>query len=399
MTKRTIHRYTAQIAKTALIALPLALLSACQQSDTPEPQPKPQDQVPLQLTSGISTTITRAYDATWENNDKIGVFTVAAGGTTASDITTSGNYPDANIPYQITIDATHNDNSGATYATGSVASSDYNASNQTPKDFAPLTTEGSKTIYLPLDGSNVDVYAYYPFTSTTTPTTITDPGVTISSDQQTLTVNLETTQTADGQITYDLMHAFALSSSSPINIDHASAQLLFKHCLTKVLIVVKAGTGYSGDTDLANTSVTLKSLPNAATFLPLTQTLNVKNSVSNIIPYKLTEATTDHDDYTKKEDGMYIYRALVLPNTADGSTFIVNGNNASDYTRQIEITVGSTNTATYTYTINPTAYPFKAGEEIKFDIELLATGITITAAIRPWSEHSEVPEATLYETE
>lgn len=375
MTKRTLHRCASLMATVALLAQPVAIFTACQQDDEPEPQHR-NVRVPLSLTSGIATAVTRAFDVTWEANDKIGVFTVVAGQTDASKITYSGSYADANIPYQLTL-GTNEDGVTYTPASGETSAS------YSYKGFIPLTGTDSKTIYLPLDGSNVDVYAYYPYDA--------------DASAAGKTITLETNQTLAGQKARDLMMAKALTSTNPINIDHSSAPLLFQHCLTKVLIVVKVGTGYN-TTDLeGHTSVKIKGTPIQASYAPLTQTLSVTAGNSDIVPCQLVSGDPD---YTKRGDGLYIYRALVMPNTvASGSSLTVSGNPAASATRQIEFTISDGATATYSYTIDPTLYPFVAGDEIKFTISLLATGVTITAAITPWSELSTVPDAPLEEVQ
>ena len=342
----------------ALAAMLLATLTACQHDKLIErEQPTPTAlQVPLRLTSGILSTVTRAYDSSWEANDEIGVFTVKAGTT---DVTRSGTYEDANIRYRLS-------GSAGNTATGSAGSYTY-----TYQGFVPVdkVTNGSqeedKKIYLPIDGSNVDVYAYYPY----------DNAATASGKS----ITLETSQTLAGQKGYDLMSAKADKCSDgtyPINLDHTTTQLLFRHELSKVLIKIKVGTGYT-ETDLAHVAVELQDQATTATFHPLTRTLDIDGATSTIVPYKLL---TGDPDYSKLGDSYYIYRALVMPTTsASGS---------------INITVGSETTASFSYNF-PQALP--AGYETVFTLTLQATGMIVTAAITPWSESSSVPETPLYE--
>lgn len=357
MNNRTLHRFSASLVRPLILVLPVALFVACQQGDADSAETQEQ-QVPLRLTSGISTLVTRAYDATWEDGNEIGVFTVTAGSTEASAITKSGTYEDANIAYKIA--------TGGNTKTGE----DY-----TYMAFSP--SDAAKTIYLPFDGSKVDVYAYYPYD---------DEASAAGKD-----ITLETNQTLAGQKTYDLLAATAKN----IDIDRPSAQLLFQHCLTKVLIVIKAGTGYAASDIDGHTAVKLTGTPTSATYLPLTQTLNIGSGTADIIPYQLQ---TGDPDLSKKGDGVLIYRALVMPNAAaDGSIITVSGNAASTVTRQIKLTIGTGTTAEYTYTIEPTPYPFIAGQELKFTLTLHPTDVEITAAITPWDEHSTIPETPLYE--
>ena len=347
------------IAALATLLL-AAMLTACEHGELIMPEPTTASkQVPLQLTSGISSTVTRAYDSSWETGDEIGVFTVKAGSTNANDVTRSGTYEDANIRYSLT-------GTAGNTASGSAGSYTYTYQAFSAVDKVTIgSQEEDKKIYLPIDGSNVDVYAYYPYDNTATASA--------------KTITLDTDQTLAGQKTDDLMSAKADKCSdgtNPIDLDHTSTQLLFRHELSKVLIKVKAGKGYS-NADLANVAVELQGQATTATFHPLTRTLDVGEATGTITPYKLL---SDDADYSKLGDSYYIYRALVMPTTTASGSVI--------------ITVGSTTTASFSYSF-PQALP--AGYETVFTLTLQATGMIVTAAITPWSESSSVPETPLYE--
>ena len=102
------------------VALATLLLTACQND---EETMQTDARVALQVTSGIQT---RAYDATWEANDEIGIF-----GFTQGDAPTQAH---TNVRYVTT------------------------GGNGT------FTPDGT-TIYLPVDGSSLDFVAYYPHTT------------------------------------------------------------------------------------------------------------------------------------------------------------------------------------------------------------------------------------------
>lgn len=337
------------------------LLTACDTKDFGDIDSPAQDKkVPLQLVSGITTTVTRAYDSSWETGDKIGVYTVKAGSTASSGVTRSGTYEDSNIAYVLSGTAGNTATATATPGTYTYVYQGFTAADDLPG----TDPAEKKQIYLPIDGSNVDVCAYYPYDNTATSSAVS--------------VTLPTVQTLANQKTSDLMAAKALSATSPINIDNTSAQLLFQHMLSKVIIRVMVGTGYS-DSDLANLSVKLAGQATSAEFNPLTLALSNITGNNEITPLLLTEGDAD---YSKKSTSYAIYRALVMPTTtASGS---------------IVITVGtSPNTANYSYTITQT---FAAGSETVYTLRLMPTGVVVTAAITPWSEHSNVPESPLYES-
>lgn len=341
------------------------LLTACDTKDFGDIDSPAQDKkVPLQLVSGITTTVTRAYDSSWETGDKIGVYTVKAGSTASSDVTRSGTYEDSNIAYVLSGTAGNTATATATPGTYTYVYQGFTAADDLPGT-GPVE---KKQIYLPIDGSNVDVCAYYPYDNTATSSAVS--------------VTLPTAQDLANQKTCDLMAAKALSATSAINIDHTSAQLLFQHMLSKVIIRVMVGTGYSA-TDLTNLDVKIAGQATSAEFNPLTQALSNITGNNEITPLLLTEGDAD---WSKKSDAngdaYAIYRALVMPTaTASGS---------------IVITVGtSPNTANYSYTLTQT---LGAGTETVYTLRLMPTGIVVTAAITPWSEHSNVPESPLYES-
>lgn len=331
--------------------------------DSPLPQ---RDRVPLQLTSGISTTrgITRAHDTSWDDNNEIGVFTTVAGSGSSSEnpyqITNSGSQADSNIKYVI--------------ATGG---NTYDGTKEEPQryDYKGFTASDG-AIYLPADGSDVDVYAYYPWTS----------GVSASSP---LSCTIPTDQTLENQKAADVLMAKALSSESVIDIDHTTAKLLFHHILSKVIIKVIAGVGYSAADLSGRTSVKIQGQPITANFEPLTQKLTITdaNRTSEITP--VGPLTSTESDYAS--DAVCTFRALLLP--TDDTT-----NPVSDSDRKIEFTIGSgTNTSTYYYDMATNNIAFESGKVTVFTITLNATGVTITAAISEWSEATIAPETALYE--
>lgn len=352
-----------------------AILVACDTKELTVPEgPLPaRDKVPLQLTSGISSTrgITRAYDTMWEANDLIGVFTTVAGSTT---ITKSGSQDDANISYKI-------------------STTEQTLVGSTP-EYKPFTpTDDASQIYLPADGSDVDVYAYYPWkdgVTASSPLNITIPGV-------------SSAQTLSEQKAVDVLMAKALTDLSdsenpkPIDIDHTTAQLLFHHCLSKVLIKVMVGTGYSVDDLKDRIDVKITGQPINATFQPVGQSFAITTLPENftdIIPYEVPkpEGVEQVPDYDP--DVLYTYRAILLPNGT--------GNPADAEGRKIEFTVGkkeeNASKITYTYDLkNDLTEPlaFNAGQVTTITLTINATGLTVDAAIKPWTTSNINPNDSL----
>ena len=360
-----------------------AVLVACDAKEmvTPDGPVPVRDKVPLRLSSGIILDVpqanTRAFDTFWDDNDSIGVFTTVAGSGSDNEhpyvITKSGAQDDANIRYFI-----------ATKANTYVYDNEHDEYIIEHKAFAPYS-ENSQ-IYLPADGSNVDVYAYYPWKS----------GVTAS---EPLNVTIPTSQTLAGQKAVDVMKAKVLTDLTdpndpkPINIDNTTASLLFSHVLSKVIVMIKAGTGYS-DADLQGdkvSSVQLLGQPTAATFDPLSQDLiipeNPTTSTITMLELGLTANGTATDPdfvaYDTTNRILHTYRAIILPNTTNNPV-------TSGTERQIRFNVGET------YYLFDITQEFEPGQQTVYTITLAATGITVEAAISDWTSQAITPSTPLY---
>lgn len=353
-----------------LLLISAAMLLACDGKESAGPEPTPaRDKVPLQIVSGIGST-TRAFDSSWESTDAIGVFTTVAGSNNPYVVTMSGAYNDENIKYVF------NGTAGNTQ-TGGNATDGYT---YTYQGFTPAAA--SSQIFLPADGSDVDVYAYSPWTN----------GVKASSP---LAISIPTSQTLDNQKATDVLKAsLASTESAPIDIDHYTVQLLFRHVLSKVIVKLKAGTGYN-ESDLSDlTEVKFAGQPVSATFAPITQALTITDANQDVVAYQLQSGDPD---FSSETGVIHTYRALLLPNDET--------NLFTKTTRKIVFTVGSgSNTITYYYDLynsnNPTSgspIVFGSGQVTTFTITLQATGVSITAAITDWTEVTSVPETPLYE--
>lgn len=330
------------------------MLSACDQKEYDEGSTDVGRKVALRLGSGISASITRAYDTTWDAGDAIGVFTTKAGTTS---VTKSGSQNDENIGYYTTQEA-----------------QTYNGDSYNYRLFVPVSP--GVEIYLPADGSAVDVYAYSPRNNSVT---ASNP----------LSISVPTTQTSALQKGVDVMKAKVASSvSAPVDIDHPEQQLLFEHVMTKVLVYVMAGTGY-GDDDLSGdkvSSVQLLGQPTSGSFAPISQELSITSGSSTITMEEITDSY-DPDyvtSYTIPETSvtknvLHVYRAIIFPNN-DSTNPTTSGTE-----RQIKFNVGATN---YTYDITQT---FSPGSQTVFAMRLSATGLEVNAAIQDWTHETITP--------
>ena len=275
------------------LALAALLMTACQNdNETMQTDAR----VALQVTSGIQT---RAHDATWEAGDEIGIF----GFPTDADQTEWSNVP---------------------YATAGGDGS-----------FAPVASP----IYLPVNGSDVDFVAYYPYTGTLTDGVYT-VDVTDQSDQSAIDLIASGTQTAD-----------RINPEVVFN---------FEHKLSKLYITFKAGDGMT-DTELAGMTVQLTGQQPKATY-DVTQPDGTVN-VGTDNPVTLTLNTAA--DGTSAE-------GIVLPsNNYDSMVLhLVLANNAGFFNWNL---------------YESEAESFEAGKKYVYAITVNSTRLDVTASITDWT--------------
>ena len=251
------------------VALAALLLTACQND---EETMQTDARVALQVTSGIQT---RAYDATWEANDPIGIF-----GYTQTETPMEWSN---NIQYvTVTGDGT----------------------------FAPA--QGEVPIYLPIDGTAVDFVAYYPYTKT-----LANGVYTVDVTDQSIQKNI------------DLM---AASKQTTDRISHAVA-FNFEHKLSKIYLTFKAGEDMT-IADLAGMTVQLTGQQTQATFDVTQPESEVSVTADNPITLNLKTSTdgTSAEGIVLPSDnysGMTLH--LVLANNAGYFNWDLNGSEAEKF--------------------------------------------------------------------
>lgn len=320
-----------QIAKLSIVLTAVFLTASCCSDEPTVPSFPTEQRVPLQLSSVISG-LTRASGTAWESTDQIGVFTTLHDAQTA---TQHGTAYDANVLY--VIDAT---------ADG------YNTATEGSLDNAKAFTPSSSPIYLPADGSSVDVYAYHPYVST-----ITENGV----------IAVSVVTASQSLATVDLMTAKTASTVNPINALNPSAALLFSHRLSKVTVNVTNGTGYAASEITNHVSINITGTPNTANYNLYTGTFSsFDTGKADITLQKQATATSGY---------LETHSAIILPNETN--------DNAAAAGRTLTFKVGDTANGYYIYTI-PADKAFEKGKNTIYNITLSPTGLSITAAIRDW---------------
>ena len=251
------------------VALAALLLTACQND---EETMQTDARVALQVTSGIQT---RAYDATWEVNDPIGIF-----GYTQTETPMEWSN---NIQYvTVTGDGT----------------------------FAPA--QGEVPIYLPIDGTAVDFVAYYPYSKT-----LADGVYTVDVTDQSIQKNI------------DLM---AASKQTTDRISHAVA-FNFKHKLSKIYLTFKAGEDMT-TADLAGMTVQLTGQQTEATFDVTQPESEVSVTAGNPVTLNLktsAEGTSAEGIVLPSDNYSGMTLHLVLANNAGYFNWDLNGSDAEKF--------------------------------------------------------------------
>ena len=256
-------------ATFSAVALAALLLAACQSE---EENPQTDTRVALQVTSGIQT---RAYDATWEANDPIGIF-----GNTHTETPMEWSN---NVQYvTVTGDGT----------------------------FAPAQDE--VPIYLPIDGTAVDFVAYYPYTKT-----LADGVYTVDVTDQSIQKNI------------DLMAAGVETTD---RVSHSVA-FNFEHKLSKIYLTFKAGEDMT-TADLAGMTVQLTGQQTKATFDVTQPESEVSVTAGNPVTLNLktsAEGTSAEGIVLPSDDFNAMTLHLVLANNAGYFNWDLNGSEAEKF--------------------------------------------------------------------
>ena len=276
--------------------------------------------VELQISGGILAEIakaqTRAANSAWEASDAIGIYAVATGGTTAI---TGGE----NVSYTASEAAETN---GTSYTSFSATS--------------------GTSIALPNDGSAIDVFGYYPYTASVTPS------------GQAISVATQTSQNAIDWMTTGRTDKTTQSGSTTITKANPSCQLLFAHRLCKLQLNLVHGSGLTATDITTSPSVSIAELPTTATLNLYTGAVSSQGTPAAIAPVQMGTAETNYDAS---------FEAIILPYTttaAHAVTLTLNGKN-------------------YAFNI-ASGKAFAAGNKYTYNVTVNAAGLAISAAITPW---------------
>jgi len=290
--------------------------------------PDSQGRVALQISGGIDVKVTsnaktRAYDDSWTASDAIGVYALTHEDTPSSySIITAGG---TNVAY--TADAAANTNNGSTF-----------------QSFTATTP-----LYLPTDGSRIDVYAYYPRQESPTPT------------GQTVTFTTQDSTALDWMITGQTQYT-TRTGSTTITKANNSCQLLFAHKFCKLQFNIVHGTGLTATNITGGSpSLTIADMPSSAKLHLFSGAVSdVSGTLNTITAQKIEPCHTSYDA---------AFSAIIPPHTTAA-------------VRTVTLTI---NTVNYTFTI-PANYTFASGNRYIWNVTVNSNGLTVTAAITNWTD-------------
>lgn len=287
-----------------LLCAGVLLPTGCTNGGAPE-DGNSDGRVALQVTGGIHVQ-TRAHDTKWDKNDPIGIYMFAAGSTTVLEGM-------ENIPYK-------------TEAGDGM--------------FAPSGT----AIYFPIDGSNVDFRAWYPYQD------VAEKWTADLTDQS-------------SQAALDLMTAHAKSNTEPggtaYNKNQPKVKLNFSHRLTKLVLNITGGNGVGTD-ELAGLKVEITRQWKTALYDPDIDGIGFEEASADIT--LLTAA-----------DGKFA-EAILFPDDLTHKSLTTE--------RQLVFTL--TTGEVFHWDI-PNTKSFNAGEKNIYTISINRTGLEVTSEITDWT--------------
>lgn len=312
-----------------LLTLVIGLLVGCGSNDDELTRADNGRCVPLEIAASIDPQIegiTRAAETAWAAGDNIGVFVTNQSTTTIyEDINHNAA---SNLKFTFS-DGTNYETYGNTYR---------------------LFTSATK-IYL--SDNSVDVYGYYPYSSTASAPGAIDLDLSVQTPQENI----------------DFMKA----RKGNVNNGTAAIELLFKHRLVKLVFNLKQGEGLLPNelSDANYLGVVIKDQYYKATYNIYAEdnaapfTVNTGSGKIDIIPAKASAAPTGY---------VRTYEALVLPNYT--GTYLVTNNPATNRTVEITYYHRADDQIVNKFTI-PSGTLFWAGYKYTFNVTVNATSVTV----------------------
>lgn len=275
--------------------------------------------VALQLTACMPAitmdAVTRAAGNAWEANDAIGVFAVQ------------------HNTYQVTSDANN-----VSYTVASAGDG-----------YKPFNPTGAPA-YLPIDGSLVDIFAYYPYQNT-----ITDP------TQVPVSMLDQTNQAAIDWMTSSRTQYTEQGGATPISRQNPMCQLQFSHRMCKLQFNIVNDESVE-DVDLTNNPLLQIVGMSPVGYLNLL-TGGITTNGGNTTPVFAKEMGTAATGYKKS------YEAIMLPQVAGDC--------------QVSFILGTSPNQAY-YTFIMPARTFEAGNRYIYNVTIRNKSVSVTSIVLDW---------------
>lgn len=305
--------------KYIAISLLACVLTACSHND--ENIVVNDGPVAAQITAGLNVPATRAENQTWGTDDAIGVTVTAA---PTSNMETMYR----NVEYTI---STGGNTQSATFtsATG---------------------------IYFQDENETVTFSAYFPYQSG-----LAENGIISHDDISTMQTDAATQETID----------YLYDDNVTATQTNPSVNFIFEHKMTKLILIVKTGAGFTPSEIATGWSFNLGGLIHKGTFDTNTGIAIADATASPVSAWNITDNRCEVDS----EAGTRTYIMYLYPQTLTSSGL------------SFSATYGGQTYTTQTGAIKPA---LEEGNSYEYTITVNQTGLIVSGCtIEPWTEHSE----------
>lgn len=304
--------------KYIAISLLACVLTACSHND--ENIVVNDGPVAAQITAGLNVPATRAENQTWGTDDAIGVTVTAAPTSNMETVY-------RNVEYTI--------------STGGSTQS--------------ATFTSATGIYFQDENETVTFSAYFPYQSE-----LAENGIISHDDISTMQTDAATQETID----------YLYDDNVTATQTNPSVNFTFEHKMTKLILIVKTGAGFTPSEIATGWSFNLGGLIHKGTFDTNTGIAAADATASPVSAWNITDNRCEVDS----EAGTRTYIMYLYPQTlASGLSF--------------SATYGGQTYTTQTGAINPA---LEEGNSYEYTITVNQTGLIVSGCtIEPWTEHSE----------
>lgn len=305
--------------KYIAISLLACVLTACSHND--ENIVVNDGPVAAQITAGLNVPATRAENQTWGTDDAIGVTVTAAPTSNMETVY-------RNVEYTI--------------STGGSTQS--------------ATFTSATGIYFQDENETVTFSAYFPYQSG-----LAENGIISHDDISTMQTDAATQETID----------YLYDDNVTATQTNPSVNFIFEHKMTKLILIVKTGAGFTPSEIATGWSFNLGGLIHKGTFDTNTGIAIADATASPVSAWNITDNRCEVDS----EAGTRTYIMYLYPQTLTSSGL------------SFSATYGGQTYTTQTGAINPA---LEEGNSYEYTITVNQTGLIVSGCtIEPWTEHSE----------